>query len=202
MDNSKENHVRSFIAVEMPEAVKKELSRLQTELKQNCTDSIARWVAPQNIHLTLQFLGDVPQSKIGKIKNALVEVSSAHTAFELRLGELGVFPGINRPRVIWVGLDGNLKRLADIQKQIEQLLSGAGFVPENRPFSSHLTLARVREEASPAEKQKLGQIISSMTFKSGCTIPVRRINLMKSQLTPHGSVYSVLFSADLKTDHP
>jgi 2'-5' RNA ligase len=109
---------------------------------------------------------------------------------------------MNRPRVIWVGLDGNLKRLADIQKQIEQLLSGVGFIPETRPFSPHLTLARVREEASPAEKQKLGQIISSMTFKSGCIIPVRSINLMKSQLTPHGPVYSVLFSADLKTDHP
>jgi 2'-5' RNA ligase len=83
------------------------------------------------------------------------------------------------------------------------LLSKAGFIPEEpAPFRPPLTLARIREEASPAEKQTLGQIISSIKFESGCTIPVRRINLMKSQLTPHGPVYSVLFSADLKNNLP
>lgn len=195
-----QEHIRAFVAVEMPDKIRDELSRLQSKLQQSCGFCPAKWVTPASIHLTLQFLGNVPLSKIGGIKNALTKLSSFYNAFEVTLAGLGVFPGIHSPRVVWVGLGGDLEQLSKIQKHLEQLLAESGFNPETRPFSPHLTLARIRDEASSADRQKLGQVISSMTYKPGCKIPVRSISLIKSQLTPSGPIYTVLSSADFKPE--
>ncbi len=198
MENNSARYIRAFIAIEMPEDVTKELSRLQSKLQQSCGNCPARWVTPSSIHLTLKFLGNVPVSGIGGIKKAMAALSSFYDASELTLEGLGVFPGIYRPRVVWVGLAGDLDKLSKIHKHLEQLLAEAGFPPEPRPFSPHLTLARIRDEASSAERQKLGQVINSITYKPGHKIPVRRINLIESRLAPSGPVYTILSSADLR----
>jgi 2'-5' RNA ligase len=189
---------RAFIAVELPEGMRHALACLQEKLKRACGYCPARWVAPESIHLTLNFLGDVPVAKLDDIKSAIAQVASGAGAFELTLGGLGAFPNLERPHVIWVGLGGNVERLAGIQRNLKQRLSELGFSPENQPFSPHLTLARVRDEASASDKKRLSQAIASTACETHCDIPVRAISLIKSQLTPSGPVYTVLYSSSLE----
>ena len=193
--------VRAFIAVELLDDARRELANLQERLKRACGYCPARWVAVENIHLTLNFLCDVPLSKLDAIKSAVTQACHGFDTFDLTLAGLGAFPNLESPRVVWVGLNGDVEELSKIRKRLEQLLTGLGFVPENRPFSPHLTLARVRDEASPADKKRLGQAIGATACESDCRIQVSSINLIKSQLTPAGPIYSVLFSATLG-QHP
>lgn len=195
-ENSVE-HVRSFIAIELPQETQRELAHLQERLKRDCGYCPARWAAPEGIHLTLNFLGDVPLAKLDNIKSAVTQASAVMDAFELTLSGLGAFPDVERPHVVWVGLKGDVEKMSEIQKRLEQLLTGLGFSPEKRPFSPHLTLARVRDEASTTDKKRLGQAIGSTTCDRDCSIPVQKISLIKSQLTPAGPIYTVLFSAAL-----
>lgn len=197
MAENNSEQVRSFIAIELPQETKHELARLQERLKRACGYCPARWVAAESIHLTLNFLGDVPRSKLDDIKSAVAQACAEAGTFELALASLGAFPNLERPHIVWVGLSGDVERLLKIQKRLEQLLAGLGFDPENRPFSPHLTLARVRDEASAADKKRLGQAICSTTCKTDYSIPVRQVSLIKSQLTPAGPVYTILSSAEL-----
>jgi len=194
-NNSKQ--VRSFIAIELPKETKRELARLQERLKRVCGYCPAKWVAAESMHLTLNFLGDVPLVKLDDIKRAVAQATVGTEAFEFTLANLGAFPDLERPHVVLVGLGGDIERLLKIQKHLDQLLAGLGFDPENRPFSPHMTLARVRDEASAADKKRLGQAISSTTCDTDRSIEVRAISLIKSQLTSAGPIYTVLFSAAL-----
>lgn len=189
--------VRSFIAVELPEDTRHTLAHLEERLRKACGSCPARWVAPDSIHLTLNFLGNVPVAKLDDIKSAIARTTNRVKALELTLDGLGAFPNLDRPHVVWVGLGGDIERLSGIQNTLEQHLAGLGFSPENRPFSPHLTLARVRDEASAADKQRLGQAIASTACDSDCSISVKQVSLIKSQLTPSGPVYTVLFSSPL-----
>jgi len=197
VDENNPEQVRSFIAIELPQEIKSELAHLQERLKRACGYCPAKWVTIESIHLTLNFLGDIPFSRLDDIKNAVAQAAAASDIFELGLDGLGAFPNLERPHIVWLGLNGNVEKLSKIQKRLEQLLAGLGFSPEIRPFSPHLTLARVRDDASAADKKRLGQVISSTTCKTDCLIPVRQVSLIKSQLTPAGSIYTVLSSATL-----
>ena len=194
-ENSAEK-VRLFTAIELPGETKRELARLQEELKRICGRCPTRWVAAESMHLTLNFLGDVLLSKLGDISVAFQAVAT-FGAFELTLADLGAFPNLERPSVIWVGLDGNTDRLCKIQKSLEELLAGLGFNSETRPFRPHLTLARVRDEATAADKKKLGQAMCSTIRQADCSVPVCAISLVKSQLTSGGPIYTVLSSVPL-----
>jgi 2'-5' RNA ligase len=189
--------LRAFIAIELPGEMKRELTRLQERLKRACNYCPARWVAAENIHLTLNFLGDVPMAKLDDIKTAISQACSEFEPFELTMDGLGAFPNLERPHVVWAGLGGDTERLSGLQQQLERLLAGLGFNHENRLFSPHLTLARVRDEASAADKKRLGQAIGSTTCDTSCVIPVRYVHLIKSHLTAIGPVYTMLFSAQL-----
>jgi 2'-5' RNA ligase len=195
-ENSAEK-VRLFTAIELPEKTKRELARIQGELIRICGRSPTRWVAAESMHLTLNFLGDFLLSNLGDIKSVALQVAATFGIFELTLADLGAFPNLERPRVIWVGLDGNTDRLCKIQKSLEELLAGLGFNSETRPFSPHLTLARVRDETTAVDKKKLGQAICSTICKANCSIPVCAISLVKSQLTSGGPIYTVLSSVPL-----
>ena len=188
--------VRSFIAIELPAEIKQGLTRLQSRLKA-ATNCPARWVAPDGIHLTLNFLGDVAIPKVNDIKQVMIETCAEFTPFELRLAGLGVFPNLDRPQVVWVGLGGDLDSLIKLQKQLAERLIPLGFRPEKRSFSPHLTLARLREEASPDERKRLGGVIATTACDIKCVIPVESVNLMRSQLTPAGAIYSRLGAASL-----
>lgn len=193
--------IRSFIAIELPPEIKRELSSLQRRLGQG-TGNAVRWVDPAGIHLTLKFLGDVEADKIDRIGQALAEAVSSFYSFDLWLKGLGVFPGISSPRVVWVGVDGEVARLAQLQRQVEACVKPFGFDPEGRAFTPHLTLGRVREGASSEQRRELGRAVASVTYEGGSPFPATSVSLIRSQLTPQGAIYTILSEASLLPARP
>jgi RNA 2',3'-cyclic 3'-phosphodiesterase len=188
--------VRCFVAIELPEEVKTGLIRLQAKLKY-ATFTPVKWVDPAGIHLTLQFLGDVDRDVTGLITEAIARGATGIAPFPLEVTGLGVFPGPSRVRVLWVGLAGELDSLLRLQKAVETNLQGLGFTPEARGFTPHLTLARVRDSASPQERQSLGELVTNTKFQVEFGFKVTSVNLMRSQLTPAGAIYSSISSVPL-----
>jgi len=189
--------IRTFIAIELPDSLKLKLSELETRLKSD-GQSPAKWGKPDSIHLTLKFLGNTAVGKISEIARAMAAAAEAVPPFHLEIKGLGTFPNPKRVQVVWVGVSGELDKLARLQQGIESRLEPLGFTPEARPFVPHLTLARVNRLASGGERQQLGQLIAATEFEAG-TIKVTAVSLMKSQLTREGAIHSRLASARLKS---
>lgn len=189
--------VRAFVAIELPGSVKSALSQLQDNLKRSEHTSV-KWTDTGSIHLTLKFLGNIATETIPELTKVLSEAARGITPFHLELGEMGVFPNLRAPRVVWVGLRGETATLSVLQENIESALIPLGFPPENRTFSPHLTLGRVREKASPGERRSLGQAVASSKVASMEPFPVDSLSLMRSTLTREGAVYSRLYSVALR----
>jgi len=188
---SGEGGIRSFIAIELPEEVRRELVQLSRELGK-AKYPFVKWVDMENIHLTLKFLGSIPQGQVAKIAEAMKQAAQGKSPFQLEISRLGAFPSVNQPRVIWIGVGGETDRLLELQRDIDTRLVPLGFAPEKQPFVPHLTIGRVRENASPEDKKALGRLLASRGFDSQGRIAVDSIKLMKSQLTPEGPIYSLL----------
>jgi len=189
--------VRSFIAIELPDELKVGLSQLQAGLKLG-KQSWVKWVDPYSIHLTLKFLGNIAVDRIGEITRAMETAAQGISPFHLEVKELGAFPNLKRVQVVWVGITGEVDRLGQLQQRLESNLAPLGFAPESRPFTPHLTLARLRDRASPDERQRFGQLIASTRFEAVYSVEVDAINLMRSQLTREGAIYSRINSVGLK----
>ncbi len=189
--------IRSFIAIELPEEVKSGLLQLQNELKVSGHNYI-KWVAPEGIHLTIKFLGNISSHRVSDVTKAMEEAGRMVSAFQLKIGELGAFPNLRRPRVIWVGIGGELDKLAFLQQRIDNALIPLGFPKEKRPFSPHITLARIREKASFHEQRDFGELIARTSFEAVYNVEVNVLSLMRSQLLPGGAVYSRLAFVNLK----
>ncbi len=189
--------VRSFIAIELPDELKLELSQLVAQLKSG-EQSWVKWVDPYAIHLTLKFLGNVAVNMLGDITGAIEKAVQGIAPFRLEVKELGVFPNLRRVQVAWVGVSGEVDKLSQLQQRIESNLAPLGFTPESRSFVAHLTLARLRDQASLAERQRFGQLIASTRFKAAHSIKVNAISLMRSQLTREGAIYSRISSIGLE----
>lgn len=188
--------IRSFIAVELPDEVKLALTKLQDRLKSG-SRTPAKWVDPSSIHLTLKFLGNISEGMVGRLMAALSEAARGTAPLHLELKGLGAFPNPKNVRVVWVGTTGDVDKLIRLQQAVESGLKPLGFNPEPRPFTPHLTLARLREEATPAARQQLGQLITTTGFETTGFL-VDAIHLMRSQLTREGAIYSRLGSVPLK----
>jgi 2'-5' RNA ligase len=189
--------IRSFIAIELPGEVKLSLGNIQAKLKSG-SRAPAKWVDPAIMHLTLKFMGYVDAGLIGKITSALEDACRGIAPFRLEMNGLGVFPNQRSVRVVWAGLTGELDKLSLLQKNIDSALAPLGFRAEARPFTPHLTLARVREEARPEERQKLGELVTGAASPPGLSFSVDSVHLMKSQLMKTGPVYTRLASVTLK----
>ena len=189
--------IRSFIAIELPAEVKQALGRIQGKLK-NASRAPVRWVDPGIIHLTLKFLGDIDTEVVEIITAAMEEAVRGMPSFDITVGGLGVFPNLQRVQIVWVGMSGELEKLNQLQQRIEANLTPLGFKPEGRAFTPHLTLGRVRDTAGPYDRQELGKVVSSTDFKENHVFSVKSINLMKSQLTREGPIYTKIGSAVLK----
>jgi 2'-5' RNA ligase len=189
--------VRSFIAIELPDELKTGLSRWQAQLKAGEPPRV-KWTDPYGIHLTLKFLGNIAVARTGEITEAMEAATQGISPFDLEVKDTGVFPNLRRVQVVWVGISGEIDKLSQLQRQIESNLARLGFAPESRPFKPHLTLARLRNQASPEERQKFGQFIAGTKFEEAYTFKVPAINLMKSQLTREGAIYSRISSVKLK----
>ncbi|MDD5082713.1 MAG: RNA 2',3'-cyclic phosphodiesterase [Dehalococcoidales bacterium] len=188
--------IRTFIAIELPDELKRALTRLESALKAGDSPGV-KWVDPYSIHLTLKFLGNVVAGRIDEITRAMTEAAKGIPPFTLTVTGLGVFPNRSRIQVAWVGVTGDLDNLLRLQQNLESSLARLNFPPESRPFTPHLTLARVRNEVTFEERQRLGQIITSTKFDAAHVIKVEAINLMRSQLTRQGAIYSRIASVVL-----
>ena len=189
--------IRSFIAVELPDEARQAIGRVQAQLKA-ATDAPAKWVDPGSMHLTLIFLGNVGADRIGKITEAMQGAVRGTAPFSLGIGGLGAFPGLGRVQIVWAGVTGDIDRLRRLQQAVASALAPLGFAPEKRPFTPHLTLARLRDRATPEERRRLGEAISGTGFGAPASLEINAVHLMKSQLTPGGPVYSKLASAALE----
>ncbi len=189
--------IRSFIAVELPDEVKSALTQLETQLKSKGQPSV-KWVDPNSIHLTLKFLGNIDGNRVEEITDAIGTAARGISPLHLEVKGLGVFPNLKRAQVAWVGVSGDIDRLIQLQQQIDSNLSRFGFIPESRPFAPHLTLARLRDQASPDDRQSFGQLIAGTRFETTLGFDVDSVNLMRSQLTREGPIYTRLSSVRLK----
>ena len=188
--------VRSFIAIELPNELKVGLSQLEAQLKSGKQPGV-KWVNPYSIHLTLKFLGSIAVDKISQITKSMSEAVQGISPFHLEVKELGAFPNLRRVQVVWVGISGEVDRLGQLQQRIESNLARLGFAPESRPFTPHLTLARLRNQASLDERQRLGELIAGTRFEVAYTIKVDTISLIRSQLTREGAIYSRISAVGL-----
>ena len=188
--------VRSFIAIELPDELKLGLAQLEAQLKMSKQPWV-KWVDPYSIHLTLKFLGSIAVDRISEITGAMEEAIQGISPFHLEVKDLGVFPNLRRVQVAWVGISGEVDKLSQLQRHLESKLARLGFAPESRPFTPHLTLARLRNRASLDERQSFGQLIATTRFEAVYTIKVDAINLMRSQLTREGAIYSRISSVGL-----
>ncbi len=181
--------IRSFIAIELDKEIQNQLSQIQKQLKTSGAD--VKWVEKDNIHLTLKYLGEIDEKKSESIKSILNEIAKSTKQFEISLKDIGAFPKIEFPRVIWVGLDKGAKESIELAGKIDEALSGLGFQKETRPFAAHLTIGRVR---SPKNKDALKEKVqtANRTPLTANQQLVSSIILFQSALTPRGSIYTKL----------
>jgi 2'-5' RNA ligase len=188
--------IRAFVAIELPPELRQQLARLQAMLKVDY-QTRTKWVNPDGIHLTLKFLGNIPVLSIDHITQVMADSAKQIAPFYLETNGFGAFPNLERMQVVWVGLGGEVDKLRQLQQLIETNLIQLGFAAEQRHFKPHLTLARLGKEVSPKERQCLGKLIASINFEMGDRIMVNCINLIRSQLTRGGAIYSQISSANL-----
>ncbi|MBI5639004.1 MAG: RNA 2',3'-cyclic phosphodiesterase [Nitrospirae bacterium] len=178
--------LRCFIAVEIDAAIRQMIGEVVGSLRKTGAD--VKWVAEKNIHITLKFLGNTEESLVGTVRESLKKKVSNHSPLSITISGVGAFPDIRRPRVIWVGI-GDSPALKDLQRDVEKEMVGLGFTAEERPFSPHLTIGRIRSpKGMPAMQKELEKIMDTR-FPD---LEVKGITLMKSELKSGGPEYSVL----------
>lgn len=185
-----EGKIRAFLALDHPETLGRAVTAAQERLKR-CLRGEIRWVRSAGIHLTLKFFGDIADSQVEEIA-AVVKPRAAKTApFSLTLAGVGVFPDPHRPRVLWLGLEGELARLVGFQQALEQAFQEHGFPREARPFRPHLTLGRMKPTGARGVAG-LEKVLEKGGRCPGETFLAPAISLMQSTLTPQGAIYTRL----------
>jgi RNA 2',3'-cyclic 3'-phosphodiesterase len=179
--------IRAFLAIEMPETLRANLALVQAELKRSRAD--VRWVAAGNIHLTLKFFGNVPDDEIDTLALAAREVAVAEEPFQLKATIAGAFPSPKAPRVVWLGLGGDVVPLNRLYYQLEKAFDQLGYPAEGRAFHPHLTLGRVK---SPANREKLAKMLTTLPPVDWPPFAVNELILFQSVLSPKGSTYTPL----------
>ena len=188
---------RTFIALELDEALQRFLSEIISQISQTLPD--LRWVDPQGIHLTLAFLGELSDEQVGEAIRASEEAAQKATPFAYRLKGLGIFGSPQQPRVIWMGVEAlpSGKVQGSPLQQVHRLLSKElelrGFEVEKRPFSPHLTLARIKQPLTPDAQQRLQRLLhSKLAGTSSANYEVNALCVMKSELSRAGAKYTCL----------
>jgi 2'-5' RNA ligase len=175
--------IRSFVAVSISEGARRQIAQLLSYLRREPGADV-RWVRPELMHLTLVFLGEVPQAFLDRAAVELAQVAGRHSAFEVQLKGLGAFPGPSRARVVWVGTDKGRTEVCALQRDVETALSSVGYRPERRSFSPHLTIGRLR---APGDVSR----VAATQFESE-PFTIDRIVLFRSVLGTGGPTYTRL----------
>ena len=178
--------MRTFVAVELPEGIKNQIATVQAELRR--IPAQVSWVKPGNIHVTLKFLGEVPENKIEEVFSATEAGCRGIKKFRMGLKGLGGFPNLQRPRVIWVGTSAGEKEITELQEKVEKELEKTGFPKEDRKFTPHFTIGRIK---MPKGIEELSQAVGKIEFATE-EFEVKEVVVMQSQLNPAGAIYTPL----------
>ena len=190
------SRLRAFIAVDLPLEIRQNIQHATSNLRRD-TGSLVRWVAVENMHLTLKFLGDIPSANVEALTQMIHAQADSFICFDIHLTGIGSFPGSKRPRVIYIGIQAPAA-LEAFQRQLESAARRLGYDPEERAFTPHLTIGRVRQHVRADEQQRLRRALEESTIDSLGTARVNSVHLYKSELKPTGPVYTKLFSENLR----
>lgn len=188
--------VRCFIAIELDEAIRRQIARLQERLQKQSglDDRSIKWVRPENIHLTLKFLGEVSDSEIIDICAAASEAAASTRAFDFEVGNCGCFPPAGSARVLWVGLTEGSEAVTALAEAVDQQLQELGYAGEHRRFSGHLTLARIKQAQVGRRVSEICQTLEPVSLG---VEHVGQIIVFQSVLTRSGPQYTALHHAPL-----
>jgi RNA 2',3'-cyclic 3'-phosphodiesterase len=184
--------IRTFIAIELPEEIKEAMAGVQAELKKS--DADVGWVRPEGVHLTLKFLDDVDEKKVTELGDALAEGLKGETPFILQAKGVGTFPSPKAPRVVWLGVEGEVERLTSLAKAVEEICANLKFPKEDRHFKAHLTLGRVR---SPRGRASLVKMLENFRDADLGEFRAGAVSVMKSELKRTGAVYTEMRRIEL-----
>ena len=189
--------LRAFIALEVSQEARHGLGAVVTRLQDAGVSGI-RWVRPEGVHLTLKFLGDVDATAVEGILAAMERACLGKGPITLALSGMGVFPNLGSPRVLWVGMNGELESLRVLQSDLDhELWQALGFPRDARPFTPHLTLGRVRDGVSAGERRRAGAALGEVAPVAEVCWRAGELNLIRSTLSPSGAEYSPLGSCQL-----
>src|SRR5262245_25409439 len=185
--------IRTFIAVDFGKAIRDRVGALQEALARTGVE--VKWVEPENLHVTLLFLGEVDDRDLPSVCNCVAEACQQQAAFTLSVEAVGCFPNARRPRVVWVGVGEGAQELVALHNALEPPLLALGcYRREERQYTPHVTLGRVKSDR-PTEK--LAAALAKQASWQGGQTPVREVLVLSSELTPQGPIYSVLSRAKL-----
>jgi RNA 2',3'-cyclic 3'-phosphodiesterase len=183
---------RTFIAVELDSAVRAKGAELINILR--AADADVKWVEVHNLHLTLQFLGEAPESEIAAVCKAVEQGAARVEPFDLEIGSAGAFPNSNRPRTLWIGAKAGSDQMAELHDKVALELAHLGYRDEDRKFQTHLTIGRTRSGKNVAT---LGQLLKQHADFSAGRMRVEKATVFSSQLQKGGPIYEVLSTAQL-----
>lgn len=186
------NKIRTFIAIELPDDLKKDVDKLIVGLKQFGPD--VRWVKAGNLHFTLRFLGDIDKDDVPKLSEHLNTHVSKFAPFRLRLTGLGCFPNMKRPRIVWLGADGDMEMLKQLAFQVESVCRDLGYSKADKPFSAHLTIGRIND---PRGLEPLINRLEALEYSTE-DFTVEQVIVFKSDLSPRGPTYTSLAKIKLQ----
>ncbi|MFH2038931.1 MAG: RNA 2',3'-cyclic phosphodiesterase [Chloroflexota bacterium] len=190
--------IRSFVAIELPSTTQEEIIWRTTRLRELHPYPVIRWVKLGNIHLTLKFLGDITEKELAILANLIASEAAGEEPFSFSFSNLGIFPNIKRPRIIWIGIESPI-RLIEFQRKIEDLTTNLGIPIDNKPFSPHITLGRFGKSNLMLNPGNLFTELDSTIVNSIDTVKITAIKIFQSDLRPDGPVYSVIHNIPLGT---
>jgi 2'-5' RNA ligase len=184
--------MRLFVAVNFPSRLRHRIARQCRPLRE--AGIPARWVEPDQVHLTLKFIGEIPAGRVDVLGEALIQMAGRFRPFNLRFGPIGAFPSPRRPRVVWLGVEPT-PELRFIKDDLERGLAEVGVPREQRPYQPHITLGRAPRDAEAGEFRRLEEV--ARTLRVSEEYRVTHLDLMQSRLEPSGAVHTVLRVARL-----
>ena len=176
--------IRAFLAIDLPASLRPILSQAQEELKKSGAD--VKWVPVGNIHITLKFFGNITDVQVADISEGVTALAERQEPFSLTVTDAGAFPSPKNPRVVWLGVGGDLEIVREFHRRLEIAFAALGFPPEDRPFSPHLTLGRVK---SPAGRAALTRCLVHLPPPEAAPFQVNELVLFRSNLSPQGATY-------------
>jgi 2'-5' RNA ligase len=187
--------VRLFLAINLPAPIRRDI-RAATAPMRNATQErrTVKWLDDDHLHITLKFLGDQPDESVGALRDALSAAVTPHAAFTLDVGGLGAFPNLHAPRVVWMGVSHDPK-LELLQHDVERACASLGYPLDGRAFRPHITLGRTRERVVPDDARAIATAARGVRFAA--TAQAHSVDVMQSELGPHGARHTVLASIPL-----